>query len=133
MIVCRYKIAYFYTSLDELADEVAYTLNALGVFYLFNSYEAVLIGFARGLGKFGLVTFSILITYYFVAIPLELLFAFYFDLGLIGLWIGLMCGLFLYSCYLQYLLSFKFDWYQIAREVKERNDREEKLLNEMKN
>jgi multidrug resistance protein, MATE family len=81
-------------------------------------------GVLRGLGKFVDATVMAIIAYYVVSLPMEYIIAFKLEYGLVGLWLGQMCGSLFHVLSTQYLISFHYDWNKIAREAKEKHDME---------
>lgn len=68
------------------------------------------------------------LSYYAISIPMEYLIALHWGYGLIGLWYGQVCGSIFHVLSTYYLACFHYDWIEVAREAKERNDLEEKRL-----
>lgn len=73
-----------------------------------------------------------LFSYYGVALTLGYLFTFKLGndghgIGLNGVWYGMFSGQLVLCLIYQYYISYKFDWYKIARESQERSARDLKL------
>ena len=52
-----------------------------------------MVGMLRGIGLLKVGSVINMTSYYVVGIPLSVLFGFYFDMGIRGLWMGSLCGL----------------------------------------
>ena len=84
-------------------------LRFFALFYNFDCGQAILVGFARGLGFFSVTNKSIILGFWIIGMPLEYVFAFVFDLGLLGLWLGLMIGLACHIGVMNYVIGWT-DW-----------------------
>lgn len=73
-------------------------------FQLADGVQVVCLGMLRGMEDTKVPTYYTLISYWFVALPLAFLFAFSFNWGVEGVWLGLSLGLILVS----FLLFFRF-------------------------
>lgn len=78
-------------------------------------------GMIRGLGKFKAATWSLMLSLYCVCLPLGYLFGLHWDMGLPGLWLGMLIGLVLLTSFYLFLTLYKFDWNAIADGVYERS------------
>ncbi|TNV79111.1 hypothetical protein FGO68_gene194 [Halteria grandinella] len=120
----RNFIAEFYTSLDEVQQEADYLFKYLAFFHIIDSSQGINQGLIRGLGKYNLLTYSALIGYFVISLPMEYIFGFALNLGLIGLWIGQTVGITCHLLCTEYLLFCHYDWHQVARDIKESHDKE---------
>lgn len=90
----------------------------------------------RGLGKVGLTTVTVLISYYVFTLPLGYIFAFHVGendetgkgMGINGLWLGMFIGQGVLCSIYQFLITFKIDWEAIVIETKNRTEKDEKLI-----
>lgn len=120
VIVLRHKFAYVYTS-DErvvsLAADVAW-------FFVFNQFitcqSVVLQGILTGCGRQAINAKVALFASYCVGIPCSLLFGFFFEFGVIGLWGGLGVGQCVRAGTLHTLVWRRSDWTALAKEARER-------------
>ncbi len=55
-------------------------------------------------------------------LPLGCFFAFYLDMDIYGLWLGYLIRAVIIAILYSYILWVKFDWNEIAREAKEREE-----------
>lgn len=86
---------------------------------VFETMQSVLSGVSRGCGWQHLAALTNLVAYYFVAMPLALLFAFKLKFYAKGLWVGLICGL---ACQTFSLLviTARTKWSKIAEAMQEK-------------
>lgn len=119
VLVARHKFAYIYTNdvrVAELAAQVAWFF-VLNQFITANS--VVLQGILTGCGRQAINAKVALIASYCVGIPCAVLFGFYFEFGVLGLWGGLACGQFSRASTLHYLCH-KQDWAELSRQARVR-------------
>ncbi|KAL5763368.1 hypothetical protein ACOSP7_019632 [Xanthoceras sorbifolium] len=82
-----------YSKEEEVIKYVAKMMPLLALSDFLDGFQCVLSGAARGCGWQNLCAIINLGTYYVVAVPCAMLFAFYFQVGGMGLWMGIICGL----------------------------------------
>ncbi|KAH7571044.1 hypothetical protein JRO89_XS05G0243700 [Xanthoceras sorbifolium] len=82
-----------YSNEEEVIKYVAKMMPLLALSDFLDGFQCVLSGAARGCGWQNLCAIINLGAYYVVAVPCALLFAFYFQVGGMGLWMGIICGL----------------------------------------
>lgn len=56
-------------------------------------FQGVLAGVVRALGKQDIFAAINIVSYYCLALPLAIYLCFKLELGILGLWIGLICGI----------------------------------------
>ncbi|KAM9320071.1 multidrug and toxin extrusion protein 2-like [Gastrophryne carolinensis] len=111
--------SYIFTSDSKIATLVSEVIPIYIVFHLFECIACVSSGVLRGIGrqKIGAVIFAI--GYYVLGLPVAALLMFVANMGIKGLWIGMIaCGVFLSSFFAVYLL--KVNWKEIVVEAQER-------------
>jgi MATE family multidrug resistance protein len=64
----------------------------MAVVLMLHGLAMIQAGAVRGLGMLELATWMVLIAFYFVALPSAYLFAFPLDMGMLGLWWGVVAG-----------------------------------------
>lgn len=64
------------------------------------------------------------IAYYIIGLPISLFLGFKMDLEIVGLWIGLLCGVFSLACS-EFVCVFLTDWKSVIREAENRNKNRE--------
>ncbi|KAG8746277.1 hypothetical protein FRC10_005526 [Ceratobasidium sp. 414] len=106
-MVARHKIAYLYTSDEQIASLVADILPLVAAYQLVDGLAAVTAGMLRACGKLG------------TGIPLGFYLAFWKGLGLKGLWIGLAAALVFVASVLWSVVLW-LDWDVQVQEAKER-------------
>ncbi|KAK9209188.1 hypothetical protein WN944_001552 [Citrus x changshan-huyou] len=85
--------AGFFADSQEIVHEFASMTPFLVISITFDTLQCILSGVARGCGWQHLAVWVNLATFYFIGMPLALLFGFKLNLHAKGLWIGLICGL----------------------------------------
>ncbi|KAA8526819.1 hypothetical protein F0562_008952 [Nyssa sinensis] len=85
--------AGFFSNSSEIINQYASMTPLLIVSILFDCFQSVLSGAARGCGWQHLAVGINLAMFYFIGMPISLLLGFKFKLYAKGLWIGLICGL----------------------------------------
>nr|KYP66297.1 Protein TRANSPARENT TESTA 12 [Cajanus cajan] len=92
IMIFRDQLAYIFSSSEVVIKEVNKLSPFLGVTILLNSVQPVLSGVAVGSGWQQYVAFINLGSYYLIGLPLGYLLGFVFDLGVQGVWAGLIFG-----------------------------------------
>jgi MATE family multidrug resistance protein len=115
----RHQLGYLFSNDENVVRIVGDVFPLVALFQFNDGLACVGSGVLRGCGrqKFGAAVS--IVGYYVFALPLAMLFAFYFNLELLGLWIGLTVGIvFVSGVDTIYALRF-IDW---GEEVKRAND-----------
>ncbi|XP_065031474.1 protein DETOXIFICATION 16-like isoform X2 [Musa acuminata AAA Group] len=94
MILARGIWGYAYSNVEEVVRYVAIMMPILATSNLLDGMQCVLSGVARGCGWQKIGALVNLGAYYIVGIPSALLLAFVLHVGGKGLWMGIICGLF---------------------------------------
>lgn len=115
-------ISSFYTNIEEVAEEASKVLMFHAFFYQIDAMQAVVSGVMRGIGKLNDATICAIIGYYIISVPMEYLFAFKLDFGVMGLWMGQLAGCTFHALSIYYLLYFHYDWNLTAALAKQRHD-----------
>jgi len=92
-IVFRYQIPAWFSSDPEVISIAAQLFIIAGLFQLFDGWQQVGLSTLRGLAD---VTFAMIIafvSYIVISLPIGYLFGFVWQLGSVGVWIGLNIGL----------------------------------------
>lgn len=92
-IIFRYQLPLIYTSEKEVIELTAQLLFIAAAFQVFDGLQATGLGILRGLTDVKVPMIYLLISYWILGLPIGVLLAFYFDMGTIGIWIGLLLGL----------------------------------------
>lgn len=105
----RYQVAAIYTKVDSVINLFAGTMSSMLCMCFIDGMQNILAGIIKGLGIQGQASIGTVITSMFISIPLSVLFAFYFNMSLPGLWYGLSVGLIILICIFVWMLV-KADW-----------------------
>ncbi|GMM34196.1 hypothetical protein DASC09_015210 [Saccharomycopsis crataegensis] len=116
----RYIIADIYSNDPGVIALIVKVLPFVAAIQLFDALNTVAGSLLRGQGMpyiGGIINF---VAYDFFAIPLAMLLGYHYDLELVGLWIGIGCGLFVIGLSeTWYVLNV--DWEEAVRKCRERN------------
>lgn len=113
------KLALVYTSDADLLRAVSRIAGLLGVTMVLNSVQPVLSGVAVGGGWQGLVAYINLACYYLFGLPVGYLLGYYFNLGVGGVWGGMLCGIALQTLILLFVV-WRTDWKSEAAQASAR-------------
>ncbi|KDP34992.1 hypothetical protein JCGZ_09280 [Jatropha curcas] len=92
-ILVRQVWGKLYSNEEPVISYVANMMPLLALSDFLDGFQCVLSGAARGCGWQNLCAWINLGAYYVIAIPSALLFAFGLQIGGMGLWMGIICGL----------------------------------------
>lgn len=111
----RTNLASLFTS-DTSVIRLAANVLIVGAIYQVNeSLSCACGGILRGQGRQCIGGYLNLFGYYFIALPCAFVFAFYFELELLGLWIGMIIALVVVSLSQCYFIAIS-DWDHIISE-----------------
>ncbi|WP_315821254.1 MATE family efflux transporter [Paraflavitalea speifideaquila] len=91
--VLRNVLPQFFNNDVEVVKLAGLLLLFAAVFQISDSTQAISAGLLRGIKDVKAPTIFITIAYWVIGIPVGYLFAFHFDLGAPGIWLGLITGL----------------------------------------
>ncbi|KAK9706423.1 hypothetical protein RND81_07G123600 [Saponaria officinalis] len=132
VLVFRYQISYIFTGGDHVSQAVAELSPYLALSILLNGVQPVLSGVAVGCGWQAFVAYVNIACYYVIGIPFGVLLGFYFNLGVKGLWGGMLGGTLLQTLILLWV-TFRTNWDKEVENASERlrtwDDKKEPLLN----
>ena len=118
---------------DNVTNIISQILPLIAVFQLSDGLNCVAGGILRGCGEQRIGASVNFIGYYGLGIPLSLVLAFYYNLGLFGLWIGVSLAVVLVS-FFEVLIILRLDWKAQAKKAQDRleleNSEEEPLISE---
>ncbi|KAJ1383679.1 Multi antimicrobial extrusion protein [Sesbania bispinosa] len=92
VLTTRDYFPHLFTTSDAVAMETTKLATLLGVTVLLNSLQPVLSGVAVGAGWQSLVAYINIGCYYIVGLPIGIVLGFVFDLGVQGIWSGMIGG-----------------------------------------
>jgi MATE family multidrug resistance protein len=85
---------------NEVLNIASKLLVVAGVFQLFDGIQAVVLGALRGMQDVNKPAIIIFFSYGILGFPISYYLGFYSSLGIVGIWIGLLSGLFFSSLFL---------------------------------
>ncbi|WOG91360.1 hypothetical protein DCAR_0310609 [Daucus carota subsp. sativus] len=121
VIIMKNHIASIFTHSREMQEAVSKLAHLLGVTMILNSVQPVISGVAVGGGWQALVAYINLGSYYAFGLPLGYLLGYKANLGVQGLWGGMIIGMILQTMLLLAVL-YKTNW---TKEVEETSSRME--------
>ncbi|EXB75597.1 Protein TRANSPARENT TESTA 12 [Morus notabilis] len=92
IVVFHDKIAYIFSSSTDVLRAVDEFSSLLAVSILLNSVQPVLSGVAVGSGWQAMVAYVNLACYYIIGLPLGFLMGWFFHMGVMGIWGGMIFG-----------------------------------------
>ncbi|OVA13765.1 Multi antimicrobial extrusion protein [Macleaya cordata] len=106
----RHSFSYIFSASTEVADAVSELSILLGFTLLLNSVQPVLsAGVAVGAGWQGIVAYVNIVCYYLIGIPIGVLLGYVAQLGVKGIWMGMIGGTMVQTLVLIYF-TYKTDW-----------------------
>ncbi|GKA92788.1 DETOXIFICATION 40-like protein [Tanacetum coccineum] len=105
----RDVLSYAFTTGETVANEVSDLCPLLVITIILNGIQPVLSGVAVGCGWQAYVAYVNIGCYYVVGIPLGFFLGFYFDLGVKGIWSGMVGGTGMQTLILLWS-TFRTDW-----------------------
>ncbi|ESX01754.1 putative transporter [Ogataea parapolymorpha DL-1] len=110
MFFFRGWLPHIFTDDEEVIKFTANLLRGVAFNEFGDAVNAIFSSLLRGQGRQNIGSVLNLTAYYMIAIPLELLFGFYFGLGVAGLWVGFLLGeLFLSAAEVYLIWSTNWD------------------------
>ncbi|KAK4767584.1 hypothetical protein SAY86_015334 [Trapa natans] len=119
LILIRRIWGYAYSSEEEVVKCVAVMMPILAVSNFLDGLQCVLSGTARGCGWQKIGAYVNLGSYYIIGIPSAILLAFVLHVGGKGLWLGIICALFVQVLSLL-LITVRTNWDKEAKKATER-------------
>ncbi|KAL2467146.1 MATE efflux family protein [Abeliophyllum distichum] len=115
----RHNISYIFTSGNTVANAVSELCPFLAVTLLLNGIQPVLSGVAVGCGWQAFVAYINVGCYYVVGVPVGCLLGFKFDLGIKGIWSGMIGGTMMQTIILLWA-TFQTDWNKEVEKARKR-------------
>ncbi|KAJ3692393.1 hypothetical protein LUZ60_012743 [Juncus effusus] len=119
LILIRNVWGYAYSNEEEVVKYVAIMLPILAVSNILDGIQSVLSGVVRGCGLQKIGAWVNLGAFYIVGIPCAILLAFVAHVGGKGLWMGIICGIFV-QMVLLLTITLCTNWEKEARKAKDR-------------
>ncbi|XP_031282662.1 protein DETOXIFICATION 27-like [Pistacia vera] len=120
IMILRDKVALIFTSSEDVLEEVNTLSYLLAVTILLNSVQPVLSGVAVGSGWQAMVAYINLGCYYIVGLPLGILMGWVVDLGVMGIWGGMILGGTAFQTVVLSIITARCDWDKEAEKAKQR-------------
>ncbi|KAJ4721379.1 Protein DETOXIFICATION [Melia azedarach] len=118
-LVFRQKIAYLFTSDEEVAKSVTSLSVLLAFSILLNGVQTILSGAAVGAGRQSTVAYINICCFYIIGVPVGVLLGYVAHLKAKGIWTGMILGIVMQSLVLGYVTS-KTDWNEQVNKASER-------------
>ncbi|KAL0911923.1 hypothetical protein M5K25_017861 [Dendrobium thyrsiflorum] len=123
IITFHNKIAYIFTISEVVIDAVDNLSFLLAFTILLNSIQPILSGVAVGSGWQSVVAYVNIGSYYFIGVPIGIFMGWLLQLGVLGIWAGMIGGTAIQTLILA-IMTIQCDW---DKEVLEASSRMEKL------
>ncbi|PKI45594.1 hypothetical protein CRG98_033910 [Punica granatum] len=119
-VALQSKIAYIFTSSADVIEEVGNLSYLLAVSILLNSVQPILSGVAVGSGWQANVAYINLGCYYLIGLPLGFLMGRVFQLGVVGIWAGMIFGGTAMQTIILAVITIRCDWEEEAKKAQQR-------------
>ncbi|KAK4439334.1 protein DETOXIFICATION 40 [Sesamum alatum] len=126
LMLLRHKISYMFTGGAVVADAVSDLAPVLAISLVLNGIQPVLSGVAVGCGWQSFVAYVNIGCYYVVGIPIGCLLGFKFNLGVKGIWSGMIGGTMMQTLILLWV-TFRTDWNKEVEKARKRLDKWEEI------
>jgi len=127
VILFKSSIPHVYTSDESVIEIVIQLLNIYICFSILDSIQIVEHGILKGLGKQKISSIICLIILYPINIPMAYTFAFYYGLGIIGLWYSQLITVVLLATSF-FLILMTCNWEQISKDCIRKFEEEKNKL-----
>ncbi|XP_030950258.1 protein DETOXIFICATION 27-like [Quercus lobata] len=117
IMILHDKYAYLFTTTIEVLEAVDKFTVLLAVTILLNSVQPILSGVAVGSGWQAWVAYINLCCYYVVGLPLGLVMGLVFDLGVMGIWGGMILGGTAIQTVILAIITARCDWEKEAEKA----------------
>ncbi|KAL5112011.1 Multidrug and toxin extrusion protein 1 [Taenia crassiceps] len=114
IVLLRNKIPYLFTTDKEVVEEAEKLFPMLLIFQFCEGLGGVSEAVLLACGRQFLGAITIFLGYYVVGLPLGLLLTYKFEIGIIGMWVGLATGFFLTDCVYTFT-ALRTDWKEQSR------------------
>jgi MATE family multidrug resistance protein len=92
--VCRHWLPWIYTSDKSVIAIAVQLLIIVAFFQLFDGAQVVGLGILRGMGDVNIPTIITFVAYWIVGLPVGYILGIHLNMGVTGVWYGLVLGLF---------------------------------------
>jgi multidrug resistance protein, MATE family len=118
LILYKDAIALLFTNQAELLSFVTAYYPLCAIFLVVHGIGMALGGALRGMGKQSVATRMVFAGFFIVGHPISLLLCFYFQMGMVGITYGFICGSASMGLLYYVTITFFCDWDQTARDVR---------------
>ncbi|CAL5028012.1 unnamed protein product [Urochloa decumbens] len=119
MILVRNLWGHVYSNEAEVVKNISKMMPILAASFLFDCVQCVLSGIARGCGWQKIGAWVNLGAYYLIGIPAAFCLGFLYHLGVMGLWLGVICAL-VVQMLLLLAITLRSNWEKEASKAKDR-------------
>ncbi|GMY28804.1 protein DETOXIFICATION 27-like [Fagus crenata] len=117
ILIVHDEFAYIFTSSTEVIQAVEKLSYLLGATILLNSVQPVLSGVAIGSGWQASVAYINLGCYYIIGLPLGVIMGWVFNLGVMGIWAGMIFGGTAIQTVILAIITIRSDWEKEAEKA----------------
>lgn len=121
-LLFRGRLAYIFTTSEDVADAVGQLSPLLSFSILLNSVQPVLSGVAVGAGWQNIVAYVNIACYYLIGIPLGIVLGYFVHFQVTGIWIGMLIGTAVQTIVLL-IVTWKTNWERQVNLARERVER----------
>ncbi|KAG9077507.1 hypothetical protein FRC06_008875, partial [Ceratobasidium sp. 370] len=123
----RKRWGYLFNDDKDVITLVSGIMPLVALFQIVDGVNAVTAGVLRARGKQSLGALVNITAYYVIGIPLGIYLAFWWDMHLKGLWVGLSVALF-YSAFVSVWVVLRTNWAKEVLRVRARLEEEGKVV-----
>ncbi|MQL99004.1 hypothetical protein Taro_031728 [Colocasia esculenta] len=119
ILVAKDKVALIFSTSSDVLGAVGKLSTLLAFTILLNSVQPILSGVAVGSGWQSTVAYINIGSYYVIGLPFGILLGWTFNLGILGVWAGLICGTVIQTLTLVFIVH-RLNWDNEVRRAVER-------------
>ncbi|XP_021891130.1 protein DETOXIFICATION 27-like [Carica papaya] len=120
IVIFRDKLSFIFSSSPDVLREVDHLAFLLAVTILLNSIQPVLSGVAVGSGWQASVAYVNLACYYVIGLPLGAVLGWVFNMGVVGIWGGMIFGGTFIQTVILAITTINCDWEKQAEKARAR-------------
>jgi MATE family multidrug resistance protein len=126
LMLLRVQIADLLAGGEDIGvSKLVIALTPLAALYhAFDSFQAAMTGVVKGTGQLTVFAAVIFVCYWVIGLPLVCLLTFYYQMGVYGMWTGMVVAAALQSLSYLYMLLFRVSFTEAAKEAAARVDAE---------
>ncbi|CDW78129.1 multidrug and toxin extrusion protein 2 [Stylonychia lemnae] len=127
MAIFGEQIVRLFSSSESVRNLVTEAFLMIWLYILFDCLQCIGAGIISGLGRQGKGSILTVFGFWALGIPLALVQTFYYNMGIIALWLGPLVAI-TFNSFAYYAFILKIDLKEIVREAEERRLREKKRI-----